>query len=299
MQLAKLGDIDLAFDSFGNKDDEAILLISGAGTQRVRWSDNFCERLAAKSFRVVRFDNRDAGESTHLDHCPAPSIADLRASIMAGKQPEIPYSIHDMATDAVCLLDALSIERAHVVGRSMGGVIAQVIATEYPSRVLSLTSIMSSSGNPSLPQTPTDVMALMAKPTPDPIADLDGYLARNLAFALRIAGTGYIFDEEAHRALLLEELQRGYDANGSARHIAAVATAGDRRSRLRTLQVPALIVHGADDALVLPACGEDTAASIPGARLLLIPGMGHEIPPVFYEVLIDAIEQTARLGRAE
>ncbi|ACO34445.1 MULTISPECIES: alpha/beta hydrolase [Acidobacterium] len=293
MPLATIDGIHLAFDSFGNERDEALLLISGAGAQRIRWSDPFCEALAGRGFRVIRFDNRDAGESTHLTHCATPTIADLRAAFMAGRQPEIPYSLIDMANDAVALLDVLSIERAHIVGRSMGGAIAQVVAYEHADRVLSLTSIMSSSGNPSLPQTPPDVMAMMASPAPDPTRDLEGFLKHGIAFARRIAGSGYVFDERAYRALLLEELNRGFDPGGTGRQIAALATNGDRRLQLRSIQVPTLVVHGKDDPLILPACGEDTAASIEGARLLLIDGMGHDIPPVFHDVLIEAITRTA------
>jgi pimeloyl-ACP methyl ester carboxylesterase len=215
---------------------------------------------------------------------------------MAGRQPDVPYTLLDLANDAVALLDALSIEQAHVVGRSMGGVIAQVIASEHPTRVLSLTSIMSSSGNPSLPQTPPDVMDMMASPAPDPGQHIDGFLEHSVKFARRIAGTGYLFDEPAHGALLQEEVKRGFDPGGTGRQIAALATAGDRRARLRNIKVPTLIVHGTDDPLILPACGEDTAAPIPGSRLLLAEGMGHEIPSAFYDVLIDAIAQMAGLG---
>lgn len=291
-----IGKVDLAFDSFGNEHNETILLISGAGTQRIRWTDSFCESLAAQGFRVIRFDNRDAGNSTHLVHSPAPTIADLRAAFMAGRQPEVPYSLLDMANDAVALLDNLSIERAHIVGRSMGGVIAQIIAAEHPQRVLSLTSIMSSSGNSELPQASSEVMAKMSSPAPDPAVDLEGFLAHSVAFARCIAGTGYLFDEAAYRALIQEELRRSYDPDGTRRHIAAVGTAGDRRLRLTTVKAPTLVIHGADDPLVPPACGQDTASSIPGARFLLIEGMGHEIPPTFYNVLIEAIVQTAHIA---
>lgn len=296
MQVAKIGDVELAFDSFGKEYDEALLLISGAGTQMIRWTDTFCELLVARGFRVIRFDNRDAGYSTHLVDRPTPTLADLRAALMTGKQPEVPYSLLDMANDAVALLDSLSIERSHIVGRSMGGVVAQVIASEHSQRVLSLTSIMSSSGNPALPQAAPDVMAMMSGAAPSPAVDLEGFLAHSVAFASRIAGTGYTFDEAAHRALVLEEVRRSYDPDGFRRHIAAVGTGGDRRSRLQTINVPTLVVHGTDDPLVLPACGEDTASSIPGAKLLLVDGMGHDIPPTFYDVLIDAIERTAHSG---
>jgi pimeloyl-ACP methyl ester carboxylesterase len=156
--------IELAFESFGDEADESILLIAGLGTQMLRWTVPFCAELAARGYRVIRFDNRDTGGSTHLSQCAAPNFGALAAALLAGQMPEIPYTLHDMAADAVGLLDALAIERAHVVGRSMGGMIAQIIASEHPRRVRSLTSIMSSTGNRGLPRAAQDVMAMMMRP---------------------------------------------------------------------------------------------------------------------------------------
>lgn len=213
---------------------------------------------------------------------------------MAGKQPDVPYTLHDMAVDAIGLLDALAIDRAHVVGRSMGGMIAQIMASEHPGRVLSLTSIMSTTGNPALPQAAPEVMAMMMRPAPDPVSNEAEFLSHSIAFARRIAGTGTPFDGEAHRLLVLEELRRAYDPGGTARQIAAMAVSGDRRVRLASIAAPTLVIHGADDPLILPACGKDTAASIPDADLVLIDGMGHELPPVLYRQVIEAIDRTAR-----
>jgi pimeloyl-ACP methyl ester carboxylesterase len=295
--IAKANGIELAFDSFGDQSNEAILLISGLGTQMIRWTEPFCESLAARSYHVIRFDNRDAGLSTHLDKVPAPEIGALAAALMSGKKPEVPYSLHDMATDAVALLDALSIRWAHVVGRSMGGMIAQVMACEFPERVLSLTSIMSGTGNPALPQAAPEVMALMSTPKPNPTDDPEGFLSQSLTFARRIAGTGTVFDEATQTDLIVEEARRSHDPAGGARQLAAMATAGDRRSRLSKISVPTVVIHGTDDPLILPACGEDTAASIPGAELLLIDGMGHDLPAAFHEKIIDAIDWNARRGK--
>jgi len=293
MNVVNANGMKLAFDSFGEEKNPAMLLIAGLGTQRTRWADAFCKKLAEHGYRVIRFDNRDAGESTHLTDCGVPDFNTLRSDLMAGRKPEVPYSLSDMATDAVALLDQLSIEHAHVVGRSMGGMIAQIIASEYPARVRSLTSIMSSTGNPALPQAAPDVMAMMMQPAPNPSIDLEGFVANQTTFARRIAGSGYIFDEPAHRAIILEELRRSYDPAGTARQIAATGTAGDRRARLQTITAPTLIIHGTDDPLIPPACGADTAASIPNARLMLIEGMGHEIPPEFHDVIINAIHRIA------
>lgn len=294
MTIAKANGIDLAYDSFGDEADEAILLIAGLGTQMIRWTVPFCEALAACGYRVIRFDNRDSGHSTHFHHCPPPDFGALAAALMAGRRPEVPYTLHDMAADAIGLLDTLAIDRAHVVGRSMGGMIAQIMASEHPGRVLSLTSIMSSTGNPMLPQAAPVVMALMMRPAPDPVSDEDGFLAHKLTFAHRIAGSGHAFDAEAHRLLILEETRRAHDPGGAARQIAAMAVAGDRRSRLATITAPTLVIHGTDDPLILSACGRDTAASIPNADLMLIDGMGHDLPPALDHTVVEAINRTAR-----
>jgi pimeloyl-ACP methyl ester carboxylesterase len=293
MTIVKANGIDLAYDSFGDGAD-AILLIAGLGTQMIRWPVPFCEALAARGYRVIRFDNRDSGCSTHFHHCAPPDFGALVAALMAGQRPSVTYTLHDMAADAIGLLDALAIDMAHVVGRSMGGMIAQIVASEYPERVLSLTSIISSTGNPMLPQAAPDVMAMMMRPAPDPVSDEAGFLAHRLAFARRIAGTGHAFDEEAHRLLVLEETRRAYDPGGSARQIAAMAVTGDRRSRLATITVPTLVIHGTDDPLILPACGRDTAASIPNAELMLIDGMGHDLPPALDRTITEAIDRMAR-----
>jgi pimeloyl-ACP methyl ester carboxylesterase len=294
INIVKANGIELAYDSFGDETDEAILLIAGLGTQMIRWTGPFCEELAARGYRVIRFDNRDAGCSTHFSQCPPPDFGAMAAMLMAGQRPDVPYSLYDMAADAIGLLDALSIDRAHVVGRSMGGMIAQIMASEHPERVLSLTSIMSSTGNAGLPQAAPDIMAMMTRPAPNPFSDEQGFLAQSIAFAQRISGSRYPLDGEAHRRLVLEEIQRAYDSAGTGRQIAAMAVTGDRRSRLATITAPALIVHGMDDPLILPACGEDTAISIPNAELMMIEGMGHDLPSALYQTVAKAIHQTAR-----
>ena len=284
----------LAYDTFGNETDAAILLIAGLGTQRIRWTAAFCEALAAKSFHVIRFDHRDTGSSTHFTHHPAPDLQALVTMLMAGQRPQLPYTLHDMAEDALALLDALQIDRAHVVGRSMGGMIAQILASDHAGRVLSLASVMSSTGNPALPAASPGTMALMMRPAPNPVDDEAGFIAHSVAFARHIAGSADPFDEETHRALVIEELRRGHSPGGFARHLAAMVVAGDRRARLATIKVPALVIHGVEDPLIPPACGEDTAASIPGAEVVIIERMGHDLPPAAYVTVVDAIERNAR-----
>lgn len=299
MGYAKVGDLELTYDSFGDAAAEVILLIAGLGTQMIRWTNPFCDELARVGYRVIRFDNRDAGCSTHFTAHGKLDFNALVATLMAGQRPEVPYTLYDMAADAVGLLDALAIKRAHLVGRSMGGMIAQIMASEYPERVLSLTSIMSSTGNPALPQAAPDVMASMMRPAPDPKIDEEGYLSVALAFARRIAGTSYAFDEDAHRALIRQEVHRGYDPGGTSRQIAAMAVGGDRRARLVGVSAPALVIHGSDDPLILPACGIETAELIPGAELMLIAGMGHDLPASLYPTVINAVRKVAaRASRA-
>ncbi|MCP1557902.1 UNVERIFIED_ORG: pimeloyl-ACP methyl ester carboxylesterase [Methylorubrum zatmanii] len=286
--------ITLAYDSFGDEAAETILLIAGLGTQMIRWTSPFCRELETRGYRVVRFDNRDTGCSTHFTQQGAMDFAALAAALAEGRRPELAYTLNDMVSDALGLLDALSIRRAHIVGRSMGGMIAQIMASEHPSRVLSLTSIMSATGNPGMPSAKPDAMTLMMRPAPDPVLDKAGFLDHGVAFARCIAGTAHPFNEEACRALLWEEVRRGRAPGGFGRQLAAVGMAGDRRSRLAAIKAPTLVVHGTDDPLFPPACGEDTAASIQGAEMMLIAGMGHDLPPSLYRVIADAIERTAR-----
>ncbi|CAM2155642.1 Alpha/beta hydrolase [Pararobbsia alpina] len=296
MQRLLASGIELAYDIFGDEANEAIVLISGLGTQRIRWADPFCLTLATRGYQVIRFDNRDAGGSTHFHEHAAPDFNTLAATLMAGRRPPVPYTLYDMAHDVVGLLDALSIQRAHMVGRSMGGMIAQVLASEHADRVASLTSIMSGTGNPSLPGAAPDVMAMMMSPAPDPRLDEAAYVAHKVAFARRIAGSAFPFDESHHRELVKEELRRAYDPASTGRQIAAIAVAGDRRAQLATIKAPSLIVHGLDDPLVHPACGEDTASSIQGAEWMPIAGMGHDIPAPLYDRLASAIERNAWRG---
>lgn len=294
MNIVKVNGIEIAYDSYGNETDETILLIAGLGTQMLRWTVPFCEILAARGFRVIRFDNRDTGLSTHFNDHATLDFEALAKTLMTGQIPDIPYTLDDMADDAIGLLDAIGINKAHFVGRSMGGMIAQVAASRYPDRVLSLTSIMSTTGNPELPPTSPEVMFLMTRPAPNPMENEAGYLAHNLAFAKRIAGTSYPFDENEYLSLIREEFQRAYDPGSVGRQIAAIAVSGDRRPHLAKVNVPTLIIHGLDDPMFVPECGKDTAQAIPGAELMLLEGMGHDLPSQLYQTIADGIERIAR-----
>jgi pimeloyl-ACP methyl ester carboxylesterase len=298
MNKVEANGIELAYDRFGPPGAETILLIAGLGAQRIRWRDPFCLTLAAKGFDVIRFDSRDVGMSTHLDQTPAPSPQAIAAALQAGLSPEIPYTLEDMAADAIGLLDALSITEAHIIGRSMGGMIAQLAAAIHPQRVISLTSIMSTTGNPELPPAAPDVLAMLMAPAPDPTVDEAGYIAHRIAFSRRIAGSGNVLDEAAESAMIREELRRSHDPAGFLRQLSAMVATGDIRSRIPNIVAPTLVIHGVEDALIPPAAGEDTAACIPDAYLMLIRGMGHDLPRALNDAISDAITANARRGSA-
>jgi pimeloyl-ACP methyl ester carboxylesterase len=297
MPKAHVNGINIEHDGFGSEDAAAILLISGLGVQMTRWTAPFCQMLAAQGFHVIRFDNRDVGLSTHFADSPVPDLAAVAGALARGERPELPYTLDDMADDAVGLLEALGIERAHIVGRSMGGMIAQIVASEHPERTLTLTSIMSSSGNPGLPPSSPEAMAVLTQRAPHPSQDEKGFLDHSVRAARILGSPGFPFDEAAQRAQALGEAKRAYNPAGFGRQIAAIVAAGDRRARLNTIAAPTLVLHGAADPLIPLAGGKDTAANIKGAELRVIEGMGHEIPPGLYQTVVQAIADNARRAR--
>lgn len=294
MPKSKVGEIQIEYDCFGEDNAEVILLISGLGTQMIRWSESFCQILASKGYRVIRFDNRDAGLSTHFDSAGIPDFQLAANAASRGEIPSVPYTLFDMAKDAVSLLDSLAINKAHMVGRSMGGMIAQLLASEYPDRVMSLVAIMSSTGSSELPPPSSEMMAAMTKPAPNPFTDENAYLTHSCTFNRAIAGQGFSFNEKAHRDQALIEVKRAYNPTAFLRQIAAIAATGDLRTRIAGITAPTLVVHGSDDPLIPPVAGKDIAATIPGAELLIIEGMGHAIPSPLYETVINAIVRNTR-----
>jgi pimeloyl-ACP methyl ester carboxylesterase len=279
--------VELAWDSFGDPDAPPLLLIMGLGAQMVAWDDAFCARLAeAGGHRVIRFDNRDIGHSTHLSHLGIPDIQALMLQAMAGKPLAVPYTLRDMAADCIGLLDALGIDRAHIVGASMGGAIGQEMAIHHPHRMRSFTSIMSTTGNPALPPPTPEAMAVLFSPTP---LSFDAYLPHYRKVWHVLRGPDFPLDEarDAERAQLI--FLRGLNPGGVARQLAAIFASGNRKPALRDVQVPTLVIHGDDDPLVPVACGVDVADAVAGAKLLRIPRMGHALPIPMWPQIIDAI----------
>ncbi|HEY1879336.1 MAG TPA: alpha/beta hydrolase [Caulobacteraceae bacterium] len=277
---------------------EPLLLIMGLGGQMTLWRDVFVAKLAARGYRVIRFDNRDIGLSEKLDHLGPPDMGAVLKAYGEGRVADAPYNLSDMADDAAAVLTALGIDRAHIVGASMGGMIAQLVAADHPEKTLSLTSIMSTTGNRDLPPAKPEAMAVLGRPAPDPTKDMEGFLASGYAASKVIGSPGYPAEEAEYRAFAKANALRSYYPVGFQRQYAAVLASPDRRAKLATISVPTLVIHGEDDPLVPIEGGRDTAANIPGAELLTIPGMGHDVPPALYDTLVEAIDGVARRTKA-
>ena len=272
MPRAKSNGIELEYETFGDATDAPLLLIGGLGTQLITWDEQFCEQLAGRGFHVVRFDNRDAGLSTWMD-------------------PNPPYTLENMAADAVGLLDALGIRSAHIVAASMGGFIAQLITLDHPDRVLTLTSMISGpNGEDGVPPTP-EAMALLLMPAPQ---TRDERIDQSLRAKQQLLGAADPFDEGYERAKVARAIDRAYNPSGFMRQLRAIAAAPGRLKRLSAVRVPTLVVHGDADILVPVENGRRVAAAIPGARMLEISGMGHDIPKRVWPQVIDAIADLAR-----
>jgi pimeloyl-ACP methyl ester carboxylesterase len=289
--------IDIAYESFGRVTDPVLLLIHGLATPRTGWPDSLCAGLVRRGFRVVRFDNRDIGRSTVFTQLGIPDIGAMMATLQSGGEPRPPYPLDAMAADAAGLMDALAIPRAHIAGASMGGMIAQLVALNHPEKTESLISIMSSTGRPRLPPAKPEAMrALLAMPASPGRADR---LATAVAAVKAISGHGFPQTDEELAAYLGRSIDATpYDPPAAARHMAAVIAAAPRHERLNGLDLPALVIHGSDDPIRPPAHGEDTANSIPGAELLVVPGMGHDFKEALMPVWVEAIGDFAEKAEA-
>ena len=285
----------IAYEEFGDADATPLLLIMGLGAQMILWREDFCGEIAARGYRVIRFDNRDIGQSTWLDELGVPNVLGVMTAAMMQQPVEAPYLLRDMAADAAGVLDALAIDRAHVVGASMGGMIAQSLAIEYPARVRSLTSIMSTTGNPNLPPPRPEAAAVLMTAPPN---SREAVIEHGVHVFRTIGSPGFPFDEVEIRALAARSYDRGFHPEGVVRQLVAIVASGSRVEALGQLRLPALVVHGTDDPLVSFAAGEDTAAAIAGAELLAVEGMGHDMPRPVWPRLIDAICRVAAAADA-
>lgn len=296
MAQATANGIQIEYDTFGDRSARPLLLVMGLGAQMIAWDPDFCRLLADRGHFVVRFDNRDVGLSTKFEAAGVPDVAGAMAASAAGKKVEAAYTLADMADDAFGLLDALGIEAAHIVGASMGGMIVQQMAIQRPQRVLSLTSIMSSTGNPALPPAKPEAMARLTMPAPQ---EREAAIEYRLATSKIIGSVPDVIDEERLRRLAAEAYDRSFYPVGMARQLVGIVASGPRHEQLREVRVPTLVVHGAIDPLVPVEGGKDTAACIPGAELLIIDGMGHDLPAAYWPQIVDAISAlTAAAGAA-
>ncbi len=285
-RIARANGIEICYEIFGDAGAEPMVLIMGLGAQMILWEDEFCQGLAARGFRVIRFDNRDIGKSTKFSGGKRLTPLELLKLRFFRIPVAAPYLLHDMAQDTIALMDVLGIQSAHLVGASMGGMIAQEIAINYPQRLRSLTSIMSTTGDPKVPPPTREAAAVLMAPAP---ASKEEYLARHAQTWKVLRAGSFPEDEALDRERALRNYERGLNPAGVGRQLRAILASGSRKERLRSVKAPTLVIHGTVDPLVRLEGGKDTAASIPGAKLLMIEGMGHALPIPMWPQIIDAI----------
>jgi len=291
-RFATVGDVELCYETFGDAGDAALLMVMGLGTQMVAWREEFCELLVSRGFFVIRYDNRDSGRSTRFSGVKPPGLAEL----VRRRPRELAYTLDDMADDGVGLLDELGIEHAHLAGASMGGMIAQVMAGRHPRRILSLTSIMSTTGGRFVgQQSPRVLPYLLGKPPPGE----EAYVKRMERLFGVIGSPGFERDVEALRDTARRSFRRGISAAATGRQLAAIVGAGDRTADLRRIEARTLVIHGTKDRMVAASGGKATAKAIPGARLMLIEGMGHDLPRGAWPQIVDAIATNAEAAERE
>ncbi len=299
MPRAKANGLEFEYESFGRHGDPVVLLIMGFSAQMTVWPSGFCEGLAARGFRVIRFDNRDIGLSTHLSHLGAPNVMDAMARRLSG-QPvaNAPYLLDDMAADAAALLDTLGVRAAHIVGASMGGMIAQIFAAKYPQKTLSLVSIMSTTGDPGLPQAKPEAMAALTTP---PASDSrEDRVAQGMKVWRVIGSPGYPVPEAELRAFVESLIDRApYDPAGVARQLVAIIASPPRTEMLKDVRAPALVVHGEDDPLVPVEGGRHTARCIEGCKLVTLPGVGHDISNTLVPVYLRHVGEFLTAANAQ
>jgi pimeloyl-ACP methyl ester carboxylesterase len=275
---ANNGDVVLHYEVFGDPAADPLLLVSGLGDQSIGWDDEWCERWAAAGFFLIRFDNRDTGLSTHFDGAPA-DLDGLLATLADGRTPVLVYTLGDMADDCCAVLDAAGVTRAHVLGISLGGFVVQRMAIDHPERMLSMTSVMSSTGDPDVgwPSEESATRLTIAAPT-----DREGWVQHQLD-GFTVCGSPGAFDETRERRKYERQYDRSFDPDGRARQMMAAIADGSRSEELRNVRVPTLVMHGSHDTLIDPTGGERTAQVIPGSRLVIVDGQGHDTPEPFWD----------------
>ena len=289
MAKVKANGIEIEYETAGDKADPALLLVMGLGAQLTVWPDSFFEGLARQGFYVVRFDNRDTGLSTDFGSAGVPDMVAVLQKAMKGERIEAPYLLKDMAADAIGLLDGLGIGRAHMVGASMGGMIVQILAAQYPERTASMVSIMSTSGRRGLPQGKPEALAMLSAQPEGPAREQ--LVAHGLKLRRAIAGSGYPIPEAELRRFVEKNLDRRWYPEGAARQYLSVLASGDRVEMLKTVKVPTLVLHGEDDPLLPVECGRDVAALVPGAEIQTYPGWGHDFPGGMIPTVIERISK--------
>ena len=280
--------IELEYETFGDPQHPALILMEGHGAQMVKWDTEYCKMFAAKNLFVIRFDNRDCGLSTKFDGVEVDLRAVLTAALLEEPVPPVPYTLSDMANDVVGLLDFLKIDRAHIFGVSLGGMVAQVLTIEHPTRVRSLISVMSMSGEPEFGEAQPEAINALLSETP---SDRAGFIEHSLVY--QVYHSKKYRSDEFSKTSAARDFDRMYYPQGSTRQLAAVYASGRRTEKLRAIKTPTLVVHGKDDTLISPSGGERTAELIPGAKLVLVDDMGHDMPKPLWGYLVELISDFA------
>lgn len=286
-EITTANGIQICYDAFGSPQNPTLLLVAGLGMQLIGWDEALCTMLAERGYWVIRYDNRDAGKSTKFDEAGVPNVM----AAMQGQPIEAPYLLSDMAADAIGLLDALNVEKAHVLGASMGGMIAQTIAINYPERVRSLVSIMSTTGDMAVSMPKPEGFALLTAP---PATNLEQYIQNDLNWASVANGSAFPADESVIRQRAQAAWERGTYPPGTARQLTAVLASGSRQEALHSLTIPTLVIHGKEDPIIPVEGGIATAEAIPNAKLMLIDGLGHAMPPETWPEIVNAITALAQ-----
>lgn len=290
MPKAIFNNIEIEYETFGDPSGNPLLLISGLGAQMITYLPEFCELFVKEGFYIIRFDNRDVGLSTKFDEKGVPNVFEAVMKTRSKQPFDPPYHLEDMADDAVGLLDFLKIEKAHILGASLGSMIAQVVAYRHPSRVSSLILIMGTTSNPDLPEGKPEAIQLLMTPMP---AERKSYVEESVKRGKVLYGSGFPYDEDLRQKLAEEAFDRCFYPDGQIRQLVAGLANGDRRERIKKIKVPSLVIHGEEDPLFPVECGIDLSESIPGAELLTINGMGHSLPPETWLRIVKSVVNIA------